>query len=138
MTIFPCTPTPPQPIRTIVADHSSRPGVGAKRVAAAHLPCRSMVFAIPKAANGPRSTDHSEYRYRCTVLAMETLQHSDALARFGHALADATRTRILLSLNRAPGFPSDLADQIGVSRPRRAVPPPNGNQVVGLKVAPSI
>jgi DNA-binding transcriptional ArsR family regulator len=47
---------------------------------------------------------------------VETLQHTDALARFGHALADATRTRILLSLNRAPGFPSDLADQIGVSR----------------------
>ncbi|MBI3228081.1 MAG: winged helix-turn-helix transcriptional regulator [Mycolicibacterium cosmeticum] len=42
--------------------------------------------------------------------------HTDALARFGHALADATRTRILLSLNRAPGYPSDLAEQIGVTR----------------------
>jgi len=47
---------------------------------------------------------------------METLQHSDALARFGHALSDRTRTRILLALNRAPGFPSDLADQLDVSR----------------------
>jgi ArsR family transcriptional regulator, cadmium/lead-responsive transcriptional repressor len=47
---------------------------------------------------------------------VETLQHTDALARFGHALSDATRTRILLRLNRAPGYPSDLADEIGVSR----------------------
>lgn len=45
-----------------------------------------------------------------------TLEHTDALARFGHALGDATRTRILLSLNRTPGYPSELADQIGVSR----------------------
>lgn len=44
------------------------------------------------------------------------MQHTDALARFGHALSDATRTRILLSLNRASAYPSDLADQIGVSR----------------------
>ena len=47
---------------------------------------------------------------------METLTHSAALARFGHALADSTRTRILLSLSRAPSYPSDLADQIGVTR----------------------
>ncbi|WNG90147.1 metalloregulator ArsR/SmtB family transcription factor [Mycobacterium sp. ITM-2016-00317] len=47
---------------------------------------------------------------------MQTLAHTDALARFGHALSDATRTRILLSLNAAPGYPADLADQIGVSR----------------------
>lgn len=44
-----------------------------------------------------------------------SLQH-DALARFGHALSDPTRTRILLSLREAPGYPSDLAEQIGVSR----------------------
>ncbi|WP_109528235.1 MULTISPECIES: ArsR/SmtB family transcription factor [Nocardia] len=47
---------------------------------------------------------------------METALHTDALARFGHALSDPTRTRILLSLRQAPGYPSDLADQIGVSR----------------------
>lgn len=47
---------------------------------------------------------------------MATLEHTDALARFGHALGDATRTRILLSLNRSPSYPSELADQIGVSR----------------------
>lgn len=47
---------------------------------------------------------------------VETSEHTGALARFGHALADSTRTRILLSLNRAPNFPSELAEQIGVSR----------------------
>lgn len=47
---------------------------------------------------------------------MRTVTHTDALARFGHALSDATRTRILLSLNTAPGYPADLADLIGVSR----------------------
>jgi ArsR family transcriptional regulator, cadmium/lead-responsive transcriptional repressor len=47
---------------------------------------------------------------------METAVHTDALARFGHALSDPTRTRILLSLRQAPGYPSELADQIGVTR----------------------
>lgn len=47
---------------------------------------------------------------------METAIHTDALARFGHALSDPTRTRILLSLRRAPGYPSELAEQIGVTR----------------------
>ncbi|MGY1946784.1 ArsR/SmtB family transcription factor [Nocardia asiatica] len=47
---------------------------------------------------------------------METAVHTDALARFGHALSDPTRTRILLSLRQAPGYPSQLAAQIGVTR----------------------
>jgi DNA-binding transcriptional ArsR family regulator len=47
---------------------------------------------------------------------VQTLVHADALARFGHALSDPTRTQILLNLNRAAGYPSELADQIGVSR----------------------
>ena len=47
---------------------------------------------------------------------METLVHSDALSRFGYALSDSTRTRILLSLRTGPGYPSELADKIGVSR----------------------
>ncbi|MCA1008457.1 metalloregulator ArsR/SmtB family transcription factor [Rhodococcus hoagii] len=47
---------------------------------------------------------------------METLMHRDALARFGYALSDATRAQILLSLRTSPGYPSDLADTIGVSR----------------------
>ena len=44
------------------------------------------------------------------------MTHTDALARFGHALSDPTRTHILLSLSRAPGYPSELAEHLGVSR----------------------
>lgn len=47
---------------------------------------------------------------------MDTSLHTDALARFGHALSDATRTQILLSLRSGPGYPSELAERIGVSR----------------------
>lgn len=47
---------------------------------------------------------------------METAVHSDALSRFGHALSDPTRAQILLSLRSGPGYPSELADRIGVSR----------------------
>ncbi|OBK13878.1 ArsR/SmtB family transcription factor [Mycobacterium asiaticum] len=47
---------------------------------------------------------------------MPQVSNIDALARFGHALSDSTRTRVLLSLNREPSYPAQLADQIGVSR----------------------
>jgi ArsR family transcriptional regulator, cadmium/lead-responsive transcriptional repressor len=47
---------------------------------------------------------------------MRTVTRSDALARFGYALSDATRTEILLTLRDGPGYPSDLAEKIGVSR----------------------
>lgn len=40
------------------------------------------------------------------------------LARFGRALADPIRCRLLLSLRKAPSHPSDLAEQLGVSRTR--------------------
>ena len=40
----------------------------------------------------------------------------DALARFGYALSDSTRAQILLRLRRGGRYPSDLADDIGVSR----------------------
>ena len=44
------------------------------------------------------------------------LVHTAALARFGYALSDETRTQVLLRLRTAPGYPADLADAIGVSR----------------------
>jgi DNA-binding transcriptional ArsR family regulator len=47
---------------------------------------------------------------------MQTVTHSDALSRFGCALSDPTRAEILLLLRDGPGYPSDLADRIGVSR----------------------
>lgn len=40
----------------------------------------------------------------------------DALVRFGYALSDATRTQILLNLCGGGRYPSDLAEEIGVSR----------------------
>ncbi len=47
---------------------------------------------------------------------METLTHGQVLARFGHALSDPTRSRLLLALREAPGYPADLAAALGVSR----------------------
>lgn len=38
------------------------------------------------------------------------------LARIGHALSDPTRVGILLSLREKPAYPSELADELGVSR----------------------
>ncbi len=40
----------------------------------------------------------------------------DALARFGHALSDPTRARVLLALRGGPSYPAALAEQVGVSR----------------------
>ncbi|MFI1471293.1 ArsR/SmtB family transcription factor [Streptomyces wuyuanensis] len=42
----------------------------------------------------------------------------EVLARFGRALADPIRCRILLALRHAPAYPSDLADALEVSRTR--------------------
>ncbi|KOV32526.1 ArsR family transcriptional regulator [Streptomyces sp. XY431] len=42
----------------------------------------------------------------------------EVLARFGRALADPIRCRILLALREAPAHPSDLAEMLGVSRTR--------------------
>lgn len=42
----------------------------------------------------------------------------EVLARFGRALAEPIRCRILLSLRAAPAYPSELADALGVSRTR--------------------
>lgn len=42
--------------------------------------------------------------------------HTAALSRLGHALADPTRAGILLALRHEPAYPSELADQLGVSR----------------------
>jgi DNA-binding transcriptional ArsR family regulator len=47
---------------------------------------------------------------------METLTHAPVLARFGYAVSDPTRARILVALADTPAYPSDLADSLGVSR----------------------
>ena len=48
------------------------------------------------------------------VLTIAT--HAEVLARFGHALSDPTRSRILLALREGPAYPAELADALGVSR----------------------
>ena len=42
--------------------------------------------------------------------------HAAALTRFGNALSEGVRTRILLSLREAPARPTDLAESLGVSK----------------------
>jgi DNA-binding transcriptional ArsR family regulator len=59
----------------------------------------------------------SEFSRLCTVRSVRTIAaHAQVLARFGHALSDPTRARLLLALRDGPAYPSDLADQLGVSR----------------------
>lgn len=50
--------------------------------------------------------------YKC----VETLTSAPVLARFGYAVSDPTRARILLALADQPAYPSDLADSLAVSR----------------------
>ncbi|WP_394280908.1 ArsR/SmtB family transcription factor, partial [Corynebacterium sp.] len=40
----------------------------------------------------------------------------DAMNRLGRAMADPTRSRILLSLLHEPGYPAELAQALGLSR----------------------
>jgi ArsR family transcriptional regulator, cadmium/lead-responsive transcriptional repressor len=47
---------------------------------------------------------------------VEALTHAQVLARFGHALSDPTRTRLLLALREAPAYPAVLAELLGVTR----------------------
>lgn len=42
--------------------------------------------------------------------------HGQVLARFGHALSDPTRARVLLALKEAAGYPAELAELLDVSR----------------------
>lgn len=64
----------------------------------------------------------SEFSRRCTLGLVDTTvaplapSHGRVLARFGHALSDPTRARLLLALRDGPAYPTDLADQLGVSR----------------------
>lgn len=49
---------------------------------------------------------------------MDTLTHHTVLARFGYALSDPVRARVLLALRDAPSYPGDLASLAGVSKQR--------------------
>ena len=47
---------------------------------------------------------------------VQTVTYGQVLARFGHALSDPTRARLLLALRHGAGYPAELADLLGVSR----------------------
>lgn len=47
---------------------------------------------------------------------LSTTPRVSVLARFGHALSDPTRCRLLLALRDGPAYPADLADALSVSR----------------------
>jgi DNA-binding transcriptional ArsR family regulator len=47
---------------------------------------------------------------------VETLTTNGVLARFGKALADPTRSAVLMRLKDGPAYSGDLAEGIGVSR----------------------
>lgn len=47
---------------------------------------------------------------------MEIPAYGEVLARFGHALSDPTRARLLLALRDGPGYPAELADLMGCTR----------------------
>ncbi len=47
---------------------------------------------------------------------MNVLSDVSVLSRFGHALSDETRTRVLMALKNGPGYPAELADELGVTR----------------------
>jgi DNA-binding transcriptional ArsR family regulator len=65
------------------------------------------------------STWIPEFRNPCTVVQVLTLASEvEVLARFGRALADPIRCRLLLALREAPAHPAVLADQLGISRTR--------------------
>jgi len=44
------------------------------------------------------------------------LTHGAVLARFGHALSDPIRARLLLALREGPAYPADLAELLGATR----------------------
>lgn len=67
-------------------------------------------------ARGLSTTACGGFSIPCTVDAVELLTHGQVLARFGHALSDPTRSRLLLALREAPGYPAELAELLNVSR----------------------
>jgi DNA-binding transcriptional ArsR family regulator len=64
----------------------------------------------------PDSSRFCLFTWLGIVAAVAVATHGQVLARFGHALSDPTRARVLLALRDAPGYPAELAELIGVSR----------------------
>lgn len=58
----------------------------------------------------------SLYSTRMTSALPHAIAHAEVLSRFGHALSDPTRARVLLALRNGPGYPAELAVLLDVSR----------------------
>ncbi len=57
------------------------------------------------------------FSHGCSVRAVTHVEDRlDAVRRVGRALADPTRGRILLELSKGPGYPSELAEDLGTTR----------------------
>lgn len=57
------------------------------------------------------------YIIYCIVQYMMNIESRiEAMNRLGRAMADPTRSRILLSLLHEPGYPAQLAEDLGLSR----------------------
>jgi DNA-binding transcriptional ArsR family regulator len=50
------------------------------------------------------------------MTAVVNIAPAQVLARFGHAISDPTRARLLLALRESPAYPADLAAVLEVSR----------------------
>lgn len=77
---------------------------------------RSLLRANPFLADTAAKTPGQQFRIGCTIPPVETLSRATVVARLGHALSDPTRAGLLLMLREAPGYPAELAEQLGVSR----------------------
>ena len=64
----------------------------------------------------PDYTAFGLFSVSCTIGRVEALTHGQVLARFGHALSDPVRARLLLALREGPGYPAELAETLGTSR----------------------
>jgi ArsR family transcriptional regulator, cadmium/lead-responsive transcriptional repressor len=77
----------------------------------------SLVHARDRRSRRGSLVQHSLYSESAVRSApVETATYGEVLARFGHALSDPTRSRLLLALREAPGYPAELADLLDVSR----------------------
>lgn len=46
-------------------------------------------------------------------MVLATTSSLDVLDRFGHALSDATRARVLMQLHEGPAYPAELSESLG-------------------------
>jgi len=50
------------------------------------------------------------------IVELPVAASGQVLARFGHALSEPIRARLLLALREGPAYPADLADLLGTTR----------------------